>query len=365
MKKRLLAALLSAVLAASLFTGCGNKDDTVLSDNLKEGKGTGNLIGVAMPTKDLQRWNQDGDNIKKDLEAAGYEVDIQYASSDIPTQIDQIEKMIENGCKALVIASINGDSLGNVLVQAKEKKIPVIAYDRLIMDTDAVSYYVTYDNYMVGRLQGEYIKNKLNLDENERTFYMEIFGGDDSDNNTNFIYNGALEVLQPYIERGKLVIKSGQKDLAMVTTANWSTDAAKSRMDNILRSYYSDGSVLDAVLCGNDATALGVINALEEGYTGNWPVIVGQDCDMVNIKKIIEGKQSMSVFKDTRDLAHRLVLMVDAIMKDTEVPVNDSTTYHNGISLIPSYLCTPDTVTNENYVELLVNSGYYTKEDIE
>ncbi len=358
MKKRLLAVLLSAVIAASLFTGCGNKEDTVI-------KSTGNLIGVAMPTKDLQRWNQDGDNIKKDLEAAGYEVDIQYASSDIPTQIEQIESMIANGCKVLVIASINGDSLGNVLAEAKEKNIPVIAYDRLIMDTDAVSYYVTYDNYMVGRLQGEYIKNKLNLDENERTFYMEIFGGDESDNNTKFFYNGAVEVLQPYLDRGKLVIKSGQKDLAMVTTANWRTDAAQSRMDNILHSFYSDGSVLDAVLCGNDATALGVINALEEDYTGNWPVIVGQDCDKVNIKKIIEKKQSMSVFKDTRHLAHRLVLMVDAIMKDTEVPVNDLTTYHNGVSLIPSYLCTPDTVTNENYIELLVDSGYYTKEDIE
>lgn len=376
MKKRLFTMLLSVAITASLFTGCGKRDDTT-SNHLKDKymtddtsdsakiKSSEKLIGVTMPTKDLQRWNQDGDNIKKGLEAAGYEVDIRYASYDTPTQIEQIWEMIANDCKVLVIASADSYALGSVLAEAKNKEIPVIAYDRLLMNTDAVSYYAAFDNYMVGKLQGEYIKNELSLDESKETYYMEIFGGDASDNNTEFLYNGAMEILQPYIDSGKLVIKSGQKDLAMVTTANWRTEAAKSRMQNILHSFYSDGTTLDAVLCANDSTALGVITALEEEYAGKWPVIVGQDCDKANMKKILEGKQSMSVFKDTRNLADSVVSMVDAIMRGTEVPVNDLKSYNNGIETIPSYLCTPETVTNENYDKLIIESGYYTMDDIQ
>ena len=326
----------------------------------------GDLVGVAMPTQDLQRWNQDGANMKEQLEAAGYSVDLQFAANDIPTQVSQIENMIANGCKVLVVASIDGDALGTVLAQAKEAGIPVIAYDRLIMNSDAVSYYATFDNWLVGTKQGEFIEEALNLKEDDgKTYNIEFITGDPGDNNINFFFDGAMSILQPYLDSGKLVCPSGQTEKAVVATANWATDAAQSRFENILSSFYADGTQLDAVLASNDSTACGVENALEASYTGEWPVITGQDCDIAIMANLVSGKQSMSVFKDTRTLAAKTVEMVDALMKGTEPPINDTETYDNGTGIIPSFLCEPVACTADNYKELLIDSGYYTLEQIE
>ena len=247
---------------------------------------TGNKVGVSMPTKDLQRWNQDGSNMQAELEAAGYEVDLQYASNDVATQVSQIENMINGGCSALVIASIDGESLTTVLEGAKSAGIPVIAYDRLIMNTDAVSYYATFDNYMVGTKQGQYIVDALDLDNADGPFNMEITGGSPDDNNAKFFYQGAIDVLQPYMDAGKIVVPSGQIEFATVGTPAWSTETAQSRMENILSSNYADGTNLDIALCSNDSTALGVENALAANYTGNYPVVTGQDCDIANVKNL-------------------------------------------------------------------------------
>lgn len=364
MKKKLLSVLMATLMVATLLTGCKKSDDKS-KDTSADAKGSGSgLVGVAMPTKDLQRWNQDGSNMEAQLKKAGYDVDLQYASNDIQTQVSQIENMISNGCKLLVIASIDGDSLGTVLAQAKEANIPVIAYDRLIMNSDAVNYYATFDNYMVGTKQGEYIKDALDLDNAAGPFNMEVFTGDPGDNNAKFFYNGAIDVLKPYIDAGKLVITSGQLDFATVATANWATDAAQSRMENILSSYYADGKTLDVVLCSNDSTALGVENALEANYTGKYPIVTGQDCDVANVKNMIAGKQAMSIFKDTRTLATQVVAMVDAIMKGGEAPVNDTKSYDNGTGIIPSYLCEPVFADATNYKDLLIDSGYYTEDDL-
>jgi len=327
----------------------------------------GTKVGVAMPTKDLQRWNQDGDNMKKKLEEAGYVVDLQYASNDVPTQVSQIENMISSGCKVLVIASIEGDSLGTVLEQAKEKDVKVIAYDRLIMGSDAVTYYATFDNEMVGTKQGEYIEEKLGLKSGKGPFNLEIITGDPGDNNARFFYKGAMDVLQPYIDNGQLVVKSGQIDFATVATQSWSTENAQNRFDAILAANYSDGTQLDAVLASNDSTAMGVTNSLIANYEGthsNWPIITGQDCDKANVKNMLDGKQSMSIFKDTRTLAAKTVEMVDAIMQGKEAPVNDRDTYDNGTGKIPSYLCEPVFADASNYEEILIKSGYYTMDDI-
>ena len=352
MKKKFLSLFLAAgMLMAAGFSGCAKKADE-------------KKIGVAMPTKSLQRWNQDGDNMKKKLEEAGFKVDLQYADDDIPTQQNQIENMINGGCKVLVIASIDGDSLGTVLATAKEKNIPVIAYDRLIMNTDAVSYYATFDNYKVGTIQGEYIRDQLNLDGTDGPYNIEIFTGDPGDNNARFFYSGAMDVLNPYIDAGKLVVKSGQKDFETVATAGWKTENAQSRMDAIISGNYADGTKLDAVLCSNDSTALGVANSLEAGYTGDYPIITGQDCDKANVKNMINGKQAMSVFKDTRTLADQVVEMVKAIMEGKTAPTNDTSTYDNGKKVVPSYLCTPVFADAGNYKELLIDSGYYTEADV-
>ena len=354
MRKKVVSAILCASMVAGMVVIPGV---AVKADDKK-------LIGVTMPTKDLQRWNQDGENMKKELEAAGYEVDLQYAGNDVATQVSQVENMIANGDQLLVIASIEGDSLGTVLAQAKENDIPVIAYDRLIMNTDAVSYYATFDNYLVGKTQGEFLVDALDLENQDGPFNIEFVTGDPGDNNVNFFFGGAMDVLQPYIDEGKLVVPSGQMTKDEVATANWATETAQSRFENILSSYYADGTNLDAVLASNDSTALGVENALAANYTGEYPVITGQDCDIANMPNIIDGKQAMSVFKDTRTLASKVVEMVDAIMTGAEAPVNDTETYDNGTGVIPSYLCEPVAVTKDNYKEMLVDSGYYTEDQL-
>lgn len=383
MKKKLLSMLLVGAMAVSMLVGCGG-GETAGTDSGSDAGATANTeadagaatddgtdaagkgkIGVAMPTKDLQRWNQDGANMEAQLKEAGYEVDIQYASNDIATQVSQIENMINSGCELLVIACIDGESLGTVLAQAKEKDIPVIAYDRLIMNSDAVTYYATFDNYMVGTKQGQYIEEQLDLKNATGTYNIELVTGDPGDNNARFFFGGAMAVLQPYIDAGTLVVKSGQVDFETVATANWSTEAAQTRMDAIISANYADGTVLDAVLCSNDSTALGVTNSLEANYTGEWPIITGQDCDVANVKNMIAGKQAMSIFKDTRTLASKVVEMVDAIMQGGEAPINDTETYDNGTGVIPSYLCEPVFADASNYKELLVDSGYYKESDLQ
>lgn len=360
--KRLVAIGLAAVMVFSL-AACTSGSESGTTQEKKETQAGSGKIGVAMPTKDLQRWNQDGENMKKQLEEAGYEVDLQYASNDVQTQVSQIENMITNGCEALVIASIDGESLGTPLATAEEQGIPVISYDRLIMNSSAISYYATFDNYLVGQKQGEYIVEALDLENADGPFNMEIFTGDPGDNNVNFFFGGAMDVLQPYIDDGKLVVQSGQMTKEEVATEGWSTEKAQARMDAIIASNYADKN-LDVVLCSNDSTALGVENSLEANYSGEWPIITGQDCDKPNVKNMVAGKQAMSVFKDTRKLAEQTVKMVDAIMGGSEAETNDNESYDNGTGIIPSYLCDPTVVTVENYEEMLLDSGYYTEADI-
>ena len=347
MKKVLTAALVGAMATAMAFSAQAAK------------------VGVSMPTKDLQRWNQDGANMEAQLTEAGYEVELQFASNDPATQLNQIKTMIGNGADVLVISAIEGDSLGEALDLAAENEIPVIAYDRLLMNSDAVSYYATFDNYMVGTVQGTYVKETLDLDNAEGPFNIEFTAGDPGDNNAGYFFNGAFDVLKPYIDEGKLVCPSGQLTFEEVATPQWKTETAQSRAENILSSYYADGSNVDVWLCSNDSTALGVETALAANYSGEYPIVTGQDCDIENTKNMIAGKQSMSVFKDTRTLASQVVKMVGQILNGEEVDVNDTETYDNGVIVVPSYLCEPVFADVNNYKELLIDSGYYTEDQLQ
>ncbi|MFA7119532.1 MAG: sugar-binding protein, partial [Sphaerochaetaceae bacterium] len=283
-------------------------------------------------------------------------------------QVAQLENMIMGNCRVLVIASIDGSALTEVLKSAKEKKIPVIAYDRLIMNSDAVTYYATFDNYKVGTIQGGFIRDALDLDHAKGPFNIELFTGSSDDNNVNFFFGGAMSILKPYIDSGKLVVKSGQTTLAQCATPNWSTEEAQKRMENLItaNSYGPKGVKLDAVLSSNDSVANGITNALvAAGYTkDNFPVLTGQDCDKPAVKNMLQGIQSMSIFKDTRTLASKVVGMVNSILKGTTVEVNDTKTYNNGTGVIPSYLCDPVFATVKNYKQLLIDSGYYTEADL-
>jgi putative multiple sugar transport system substrate-binding protein len=325
-------------------------------------------VGVAMPTQSLQRWNQDGSNMKAQLEAAGFEVDLQYANNDVATQVSQIENMLLNGCEVLVVASIDGGALDTVLGLAKEAGVPVIAYDRLLTGTANVDYYTTFDNYGVGQIQGQYIVDRFDLENAEGPFNIEFTAGSPDDNNAGLFFAGAFDTLKPYIDAGKLVVVSGQTEFEVVATPAWKSETAQARMDNILTAYYPEaltgGQKLDICLCSNDSTALGVTNSLVNfGFTAeNMPVITGQDCDIPNTKNMIAGLQAMSVFKDTRTLAAQTVVMVTDILNG-KVPETNAT-YANGVMDVPSYNCTPVFADVNNYAELLVESGYYTAEQL-
>ena len=368
MRKKVVSAILCASMVAGMVVIPGV---AVKADDKK-------LIGVTMPTKDLQRWNQDGENMKKELEAAGYEVDLQYASNDVSTQVSQLENQVANGCDLLVVASIDGSSLGEPLKQAKEAGIPVISYDRLLMNSDAVTYYATFDNYKVGQKQGEYLVDALDLDNQDGPFNIELFTGDPGDNNCNFFFGGAMDVLQKYIDEGKLVVKSGQTEFEQVATANWDSAKAQDRMDTIIAGNYSDGTNLDAVLCSNDSTALGVTQAIESDYAGdNTVLITGQDGDEANLANIVDGKQSMTVYKAvaneavvTLDLAKAMLAgdtvdesLIEKSGWDFECAYDTESYETSEGNKCPSFLLVPTVVTKDNMKEELVDTGYYTQDD--
>ncbi|MCK1361066.1 multiple monosaccharide ABC transporter substrate-binding protein [Bradyrhizobium sp. 199] len=321
-------------------------------------------VGIAMPTKSSARWIDDGNNMVKVLKERGYNTDLQYAEDDIPNQLSQIENMVTKGAKALVIAAIDGTTLSDVLKQAKAKGITVIAYDRLIRGTPNVDYYATFDNFQVGVLQAQSIEQGLGLKDGKGPFNIELFGGSPDDNNAYFFYNGAMSVLKPYIDSGKLVVASGQMGMDKVATLRWDGATAQARMDNLLSAYYGNKKI-NAVLSPYDGISIGIISSLKGvgyGSAGQpMPIISGQDAEVPSIKAMLRGDQYSTIFKDTRDLAKVTADMVDAALAGKQVTVNDSKTYENGVKTVPSYLLKPVVVYKDNWEKVLVDSGYYKK----
>jgi putative multiple sugar transport system substrate-binding protein len=338
---------------------------TLLSFGSAQDKG---LVGISMPTKSSSRWISDGESMVKVFEEKGYTTDLQYAEDDIPTQLSQIENMITKGAKVLVIAAIDGTTLSDALQQAADAGIKIIAYDRLIRDSANVDYYATFDNFQVGVLQASYIEQALDLKNAEGPFNIELFGGSPDDNNAFFFYDGAMSVLQPYIDSGKLVVGSGQVGMDTVSTLRWDPATAQARMDNLLSANYSDKRV-DAVLSPYDGISIGILSSLKGVGYGSadlpMPVVTGQDAEIPSVKSILAGEQTSTVFKDTRELAKVTADMVDAVLAGTEVPINDTETYDNGVKVVPSYLLVPVSVDVGNWEEILVGSGYYSTDQIE
>lgn len=327
---------------------------------LAQDKGT---IGVSMPTKSSARWIADGDSMVKALKDKGYKADLQYADDDIPNQLAQVENMITKGVKVLVIAAIDGTTLSNALQKAADRGVKVISYDRLIRGSKHVDYYATFDNFQVGVLQAGYIEQALDLKNKKGPFHIELFGGSPDDNNAFFFYDGAMSVLQPHIDSGKLVVGSKQVGMQKVSTLRWDGAVAQARMDNILSAYYSKGRV-DAVLSPYDGLSIGILSSLKGvGYGTTeqpFPVVTGQDAEIASVKSMLRGEQRATVFKDTRELAKVAANMVDAMLTGKTVPVNDTKTYNNGVKVVPSYLLKPVSVDAANYKQVLVGSGYYT-----
>lgn len=355
MKKTLFVSLLLVVLTA-LVVG------PLFASGQAE-KSSKQIVGISMPTQSMARWISDGNYMKKILEGRGYKVDLQYAEDSIDAQVSQLENMIVKGANVLVIASIDGEALTNVLDIAAENGVKVIAYDRLIKNSPHVSYYATFDNFLVGVLQGSYIVKALELKSGKGPFNIELFAGSPDDTNSYYFFDGAMSELQPYIDNGQLVVGSGQTDFSKVATLRWDGATAQQRMDNILSAYYTDKDV-DAVLSPYDGISIGILSSLKSvGYNAKdgMPIVTGQDAEIPSIKSILAGEQAATVFKDTRTLAKRASDMVDAVLKGTTPEINDTKTYDNGVFIVPSYLEVPVTVDINNWEEALIDTGYYTK----
>ena len=379
MSKRLGFAALSAGMALTL-AACGGE-----GAGGSGGAGTGGAqaedltIGVSMPTQTSERWIADGNNVKEQLEGEGYKVDLQYANDDIPTQSQQIDQMITEGADILVVAAIDGTALSGQLENAASNKIPVISYDRLIRDSPNVDFYVSFDNYQVGVAQGNALLTGLGLLNEDGSpgsatgpFNIELFAGSLDDNNAHFFFDGAMSVLQPKIDDGTLVVKSGQTNIEQVAILRWQQETAQRRMEDLLTSTYNDGSRVDGVLSPYDGLSRGIITALQNaGYGPNldsqpnpMPPVTGQDAEIASVKLIADGVQSSTIFKDTRLLAEQAVAAAAAFAEGKEPEANDTKTYDNGVKVVPSYLLPVETVYADNIQSALVDSGYWTADEV-
>jgi putative multiple sugar transport system substrate-binding protein len=344
--------LVSAALASTVATGA-------FADG---------LVGIAMPTKSSSRWISDGESMVKQFEDAGYQTILQYAEDDIPNQLAQIENMITNGVDVLVIAAIDGTTLSNALENANYAGVEVVAYDRLIRDSPHVSYYATFDNFKVGVQQAETLVSGLQERfADAEPWNVELFGGSPDDNNAYFFYDGAMSVLQPLIDSGRINVVSGQMGMDTVGTLRWDGAVAQARMDNLLSAHYTDTQV-HGVLSPYDGLSIGILSSLKGvGYGSGdtaMPIVTGQDAEVPSIKSILAGEQYSTIFKDTRELARVAVGMVEAVLEGSAPEINDTETYDNGVKVVPSYLLEPLKVTRDNWQERLIDTGYYTVDQI-
>jgi len=352
--------MVKKILALSVLLGLSPLGTAFAAD-----KGT---VGIAMPTKSSARWISDGSSMVEQFTTAGYETDLQYAEDDIPNQLAQIENMITKGVDVLVIAAIDGTTLSNALENAAAADIKVIAYDRLIRESGNVDYYATFDNFKVGVQQASSLV--AGLEErfpDSKPWNVELFGGSPDDNNAFFFYNGAMSVLDPMIKSGDIVIPSGQMGMDKVGTLRWDGAVAQSRMDNLLSAHYGDQDVHGA-LSPYDGLSIGILSSLKGlGYGSGgveMPIVTGQDAEVPSVKSMLAGEQYSTVFKDTRTLAGVTVGMVEALLNGGTPDINDTETYDNGVKVVPSYLLEPVPVDLSNWEEALVDSGYYTMDQI-
>ena len=365
--KKFLALLLALVMTLSLVA-CGG--DTPSNNENSDNDGA-QTVGISMPTKSLERWNRDGSYLKEQFEKAGYNVLLTYSDNDNNQQNNDIANMLAENIDLLIVAAIDGEALAQTLADAKDQNVPVIAYDRMITNSDAVNYYVSFDNYTVGVLQAQYVIDKLDLaNAGDKTYNIEFTAGDPADNNAGFFFNGAYDTLKTYIDAGTLKIPSGKTTFEQVATPAWSTDTAMENFQNTLASYYSDGTVLDIALCSNDSTAMGVAKAITSDYAGsNTPLVTGQDGDIANLQNIVDGVQTMTVYKNVADEAGVTLVLAQALLAGETIDASlcskfaveaacNTTDYSNGTTAATSFLLVPYSIDAEN-LQLLVDTGNY------
>ncbi|MDD4080162.1 MAG: sugar ABC transporter substrate-binding protein [Eubacteriales bacterium] len=318
-------------------------------------------VGIAMPTKSSERWIHDGNNLKDGLEALGYTVDLQYAEDDVDAQIAQVENMLTRGVDALVIASIDGSTLTSVLKHAKDQGVVTIAYDRLLVNSPDVDYFATFDSIAIGELQATSLLTGLGvLDGAEGPFNVELFAGSLDDSNTPLYFEGAMNILKPYLDSGVLVVRSGQTQLSQCATEGWDSLKAQARMDNLVSAHYSSGETCDGVLAPYDGLSIGILSALKAvGYGSgdmSMPIVTGQDCEVTSVKSMIAGEQYSSIFNNTASLAKVAVDLTTQALSGGEVETNSY--YNNGSIDVPAMAISAIIITIDNYEAELIDSGY-------
>ncbi|MCL1899120.1 MAG: sugar-binding protein [Promicromonosporaceae bacterium] len=368
---RTLAAGAVATLALAGLTACSDDNGGGGSDAGSGGGSASGTVGVSMPTQTSERWIFDGNNTRQGLEDAGFEVNLQFANDDIPTQQQQIDQMITQGVDVLIIASIDGTALGTQLEAAAAAGIPVISYDRLIRDTENIDFYVTFDNFQVGVDQATSLISGLETHfAGVSPWYVELFAGSLDDNNAHFFWDGAMSVLQPRIDDGSIVVGSGQTTIEQGATMRWSQEAAQTRMENLITAHYGGGSgALHGVLSPFDGISRGIITALQNAGYGptladGLPVVTGQDAEVASVSMIDQGIQYSTIFKDTRLLAEQAVAAAVSFANGETPTPNNTTDYDNGVFVVPSFLLPVSIVNIDNIVVELVDTGFLTEEQI-
>ncbi|MDH6434672.1 putative multiple sugar transport system substrate-binding protein [Streptomyces sp. SAI-144] len=360
-RRATLAALAGTASLALTVSACGKE-----REGSSQSRSEGGTVGIAMPTQSSERWLADGKSVVEGLKRRGYKTKLVYGDDDPKAQLSQIGTLIEQGVDALIIAAIDAKSLNGVLKRASDARIPVISYDRLILGTGNVDYYVSFDNEMVGRIEANYIIEKLGLEKGKGPFNIELFAGSPDDNNTKYFFKGSMALLQPFLDSKQLVVPSRQTGLGQLTTPRWDGPTAQKRMSGLLTRWYV-GRTLDAVLSPYDGISRGVLSALEaQGYGSAGkplPIVTGQDAELPSVKSIIAGRQSQTVYKDVRVLAGAAAWMVDDILRGRATRINDRFSYNDGVKDVPAYLLQPQSIDKTNY-EVLVRDGYYTAEEL-
>jgi len=352
-------------MAALAMTGCGRANDSAgagaggaagagaTGGSSASGFAADALVGVALPQKTSENWVLAENLFKTDLAAAGFKADVQFANGGVSEQQNQIQAMVTKGAKVIVVGAIDGSQLGTQLKAAKDSGAVVIAYDRLVKNTNAVDYYVAYDNFKVGVLQGQALLDGMKKKKPNGPYNIELFAGSPDDANAQVFFDGAMSILKPKIDDGTLKVTSGQKDFQQVVTQGWKAENAQKRMDTLLTASYTS-TTLDGVLSPNDTLARAVITSVKAAGKPV-PVVTGQDSEVESVKSIMAGEQYSTINKDTRNLVKATITMVQALQKGTKPTVNDEKSYNNGVKVVPANLLPPVIVTKENAKEAYAN----------
>ena len=369
MKKRTLMSLaMAATLMATSFAGCGGSregsgDATSQDTQTTEATGEattgefpgfeeGATIGVSLPWLGTQNWKEAEEMFTEQLAAAGYNPIVQAADQKVTQQQQQIESMIENGAKVIVVGPVDGSQLGSVLEQAKEAGVYVIGYDRLLENTSGVDGVVQFGSVKTGELQAQALLDGLKEWKGDGPYNIELFGGGPADPNAPNFFTGAMSVLQPYIDDGTLTVVSGQTDFTECATVDWDNSKAQARMDTLLSGFYSDKEI-DGVLCPNDGIARACITACENAGQ-EIPVVSGLDAENESVEWVWAGKQYSTVAKPTEDLVAQTIEIIDSLQAGNGMPTTDVTA-DNGVIEVPIYELPPVVVTKENAKEVFAN----------